>query len=215
MNKRKILSLALAVCLIALFTMGTLAYFTDSAATSNKFMTASYDPSNPDKVITAEELFSIKVYETDANGQKDYDGLTYEDIAPGDELDKDPTAENTGKYGQYVRMSVTLTKASAWQNAVAQGTDLTTIFKGFDSTKWTRYDEPAVDTTNDTVTYVFYYNGILAPGGTATLFTDVVIPTSLTVDDMVALSQFEINITADAIQSDNTGDNAYDAFKKW
>ena len=100
MNKRKILSLALAVCLIALFTMGTLAYFTDSAATSNKFMTASYDPSNPDKVITAEELFSIKVYETDANGQKDYDGLTYEDIAPGDELDKDPTAENTGKYGQ-------------------------------------------------------------------------------------------------------------------
>lgn len=208
MNKRKLLTAAVAVCLIAILSCGTLAYFTSTKSITNKFYTASYDPENPP---TADELFSIKVYETAADGSEDTDGLEYQDILPGAELKKDPTIVNTGKYSAYVRLSVTVTEAAAWKN-VWQKYDLEfeDLF-GSINTDW-ECKETSEDTAADTLTYVYYLNDELASGSESTLFETVKIPSDLTVEEMTELAYFEVQITGDAIQSANTGDNAFDAF---
>ena len=49
MNKKKLLSLALAVIMIAILSFGTLAWFSDSDDVTNNFYIASSDdPSDPD-----------------------------------------------------------------------------------------------------------------------------------------------------------------------
>ena len=208
MNKRRVLTTAIAVCLIAILSCGTLAYFTSTKSITNKFYTASYDPENPP---TADELFSIKIYETAKDGAEDTDGLEYKDILPGQELSKDPTIVNTGKYSAYVRLSVTVTDATAWKTVCQKySLNLEDIFGGI-NTKWER-KEISEDTAADTLTYVYYLNEELAAGAESTLFETVKIPTQLTVEEMTELSYFEIQITGDAIQSANTGANAYEAF---
>ena len=212
--KRKALIVAVAVCLAAILTFGTLAVFTDNDDITNKFMIAQYDPDHP---VTPDELFSVNVYETDKDNQKTEEGLTYEGIQPGDQLKKDPTVENTGKYDQYVRVHVTVTNAKNWMDACEKHniTDLTTIFTGFVDANWTRVDAPKYDIENDTITYTYYYNGVLAPKATATLFTGVNIPMVFDVNDMTNLQYFELSVSADAIQSANTGDNAVSAFASY
>lgn len=209
--KRKTLIVAVAVCLAAILALGSLAVFSNSDDITNKFMVAGYDPEDP---ITPDELFSVTVYETDKDGNQTEQGLTYDGIQPGDELDKDPTVKNTGKYDQYVRVMVTVTNAKNWMNACEKHniTDLTTIFGGFDGTKWTRIDEPVYDAEKDTLTYTFYYNAVLAPEASATLFKTVTIPSAFTVEDMVALKSFELSVLAEAIQAEHTGANAVEAF---
>lgn len=202
--KRKVLSVALIVCLVAIMAFGTLAYFSDKDDITNTFMVAGYDPEDP--YTNPDDIFSIDVRETDEDGNPAPDGLTYDDIQPGDELHKDPTVVNTGKYSQYVRVNVTVTNAAAWQTACAKYgiTDLTTIFKNFDANAWTLAGV-SEDKVNDTLTYSYYYNGVLEAGESATLFDTVVIPAAFDSADMLALQYFELIISADAIQSDNTG----------
>lgn len=212
--KRKTLIVAVAVCLAAILALGSLAVFSNSDDITNTFMVAGYDP---DKPITPDELFSVTVYETDKDGNQTEQGLTYDGIQPGDKLDKDPTVKNTGKYDQYVRVMVTVTNAKNWMDACEKHgiSDLTTIFGGFVDADWTRIDAPVYNEAADTLTYTYYYNRVLTPGETATLFETVTIPLSFTVEDMVALQQFELKVAADAIQSAHTGDNAVDAFANY
>jgi predicted ribosomally synthesized peptide with SipW-like signal peptide len=208
--KRKTLIVAVAVCLAAILAFGTLAFFSANDDITNTFMVAQYDPENPP---TADDLFSVKVYET-KDGEETEEGITYENIKPGDVLSKDPTVENTGRYDQYIRVNVTVTNAKAWQAACAKHdiTNLATIFDGFENDLWTRYDAPVYNEEADTLTYTYYYNGVLAPEESVTLFKTVTIPETFDNADMASLAYFQLSVSADAIQADNTGDNAHDAF---
>lgn len=208
--KRKTLIVAVAVCLAAILALGSLAVFSNSDDITNKFMVATSD--DPDQ-----EIFDVDVWETGEDGNKTDDGIVYEDIQPGDILSKDPTVENTGLYDQYVRVMVTVTNAKNWMNACEKHsiTDLTTIFGDFDGTKWTRIDAPVYNETADTLTYTYYYNGVLAPEETATLFTTVTIPQAFDIADMVSLKSFELSVSAQAIQSAHTGNNAVEAFANY
>lgn len=226
MNKRRILALAIVVCLIAILACGSLAYFTYTKTVTNTFYTYSTKdfpiedyPNGP----SADQLFSISVYETGVNGEKDYDGLTYENVLPGSELAKDPTVENTGKYPAWVRLNVTVTNATAWKNACADigltGPDK--IFLNFNNSEATdkatgwycaNPNNPTFNQTADQLTYVYYSNNPLKPGEASKLFNGIKMPDKLTVEHMIALSQFQIIITGDAIQSDNTGATAAEAF---
>ena len=215
MNKRRILVAALAVALIAILACGSLAYFTSTKTLTNKFMTATYDPSNPDKPVTGEELFSIKVYETD-NTKTDNSvtetGNTYANILPGDVLKKDPTVQNTGDYSAYVRVAITMTKAAEWETVCAKHnlTDWTDLLQNFNSA-W-ELKETSEDVAANTVTKVYYLNTALDADVTSQIFDGINIPDEFDVDDMAALAAFDITITADAIQTKNTGNNAFDAF---
>lgn len=218
MNKKKVFVIALAVCLIAILSFGTLAWFSDSDTVTNKFHVAtSDDPTDPDDIFSVDVMEKI---DTDGDGIIDATvdvgdvedgGHDYEDIYPSAELIKEPIVVNTGAYDQYVRMNVTVDKQ--WDTLV--GGDLTATLKGYDADVWTFGGKTE---ENDKVTYTYYLNRVLVAGdtegeGRETLFTHVVIPADLTQADMATLNgMFTMDILAEAVQADNTGDNAQAAF---
>lgn len=188
MSRRKILVLAVALCMTAILAIGgTLAYFTDQDAATNTFTMGSG--------------VSIDLFEHNADG-KEVDQLAYADVVPGVAYAKDPTVRNDGRTEAWIRVNVTLTnypifKAAAKEYGV---TDLSTIFGGHDGSKWTR---AGIAEGTDSITYSYYYNASVAPGAsTVPLFTSVKIPGAFTGEDLKGLSSFEIRVTADAIQKE-------------
>lgn len=212
MNKKKIFIVAAAVCLVAIISFGTLAWFTDEDQVTNKFLVAGSEDQNPD------DVFSIDVWEDDdeddtneTDADKIQDGIEFEDILPGDDLYKEVNIENTGAYDQYVRAIVTVSDAHLWQELYGEiyvsldkiADDLSADFQ-----PWSiEYDAEA-----DTLTYVVYYNNILKPDEVKTLFTNVHIPENLTREQAAKMQDFTINVVAEAVQTENVGANAAAAF---
>ena len=214
MTKKKVFVAALAVCLIAILSMGTLAWFNANDSITNNFMIADSDgDGTPD--------FSVDVWEqdpenpTDDNGNviKDQDGVVYEEIAPGDVLAKNPTVENTGDYDQWIRVYVTFDEWAKLE-AACDNQGISSDLRGWlnvDSTAWLSVDD--IKEENDSITYVYYYNYKLAKDQTAVLFTNITIPGEFEQADMAfANGDFNVTIKAEALQADNTGDNAFAAF---
>ena len=211
MNKKKLLSLALVLIMIAILSFGTLAWFNDADEVTNEFYVATSEDTDPD------DIFSVDVWEETPDtkdGEKDQDGYQYKDVLPGSDLKKEVYAENTGYYAQYVRMNVSITNADAWIAALGNGYDLGTMFGGHDESLWTRL-EPGVYTpgaNGGTYTMTFYLNKALASGEKVCLFENIVIPTQLTQEDMVFVGgSFSLTVVAEAVQTENLGVNTEDA----
>ena len=222
-TKKKVFVVALAVALIAILSFSSLAWFNATDTATNQFKIAdSNDPNTtPD--------FSVDVIEHDGTTEKD--GLEFDDVAPGATLAKDPIVKNTGEYGLYARVIVTLSDAATWNAAAARyslatdtsgNMDLTAIVDAID-TDWVRFDNIVLDTTADTLTYVYYYGSVIAKAGESDpLFTEVKIPGLFEQSDMDygTDNTFTITVKADAVQSDNildgttltSGNHAYKAF---
>lgn len=214
LTKKKVFVAALAVCLVAILSIGTLAWFSAQDDVTNKFYIASSDDTDP------EDIFSIDVWEKTPDSDKDQDGYEYKDILPGDVLKKEANVENTGYYDQYVRVTVTVSDAQAWMTALNTNgavPKLEQIVDGYDpnANVWT---DTSRERVGDTIVYTMYYNGILLGdmesiydnGGVhkdvVTVFTAVKIPSSLTVEQAAAFnSNFEINVKAEAVQTENLG----------
>lgn len=219
LTKKKVFVTALAICLVAILSMGTLAWFNDSDAITNEFLIADSDgDGTPD--------FSVEVWENendgddtaDADGDGDpiitHDGNTYEEIAPGDELAKNPTIENTGDYDQWIRVYVTFDEW-ATINAACQAKGTSTDLRSWlnvDSANWTE-DANAPVVADNKVTYVYYYNYKLVADQEVELFSTVSIPGAFEQEDMRFVSDnFTITVKAEALQADNTGATAQEAF---
>ena len=212
MNKKKILVLALAVCLIATLSLGTLAWFHASDAVTNQFMIADSNDT------TADQIFSVDVWEKTPESDKDTDGFLYEDILPGNQLTKVTHVENTGHYDQYIRVIITISDAKAWIDAMGADYDITNVFAGFDSTMWdmdhTWNNMVGATTVPEELIYVLYYDGTLASGEDLTVFEAIKIPQSLTREQAAAFAGgFTIDVRAQAVQTEHVGASAYAAFK--
>ena len=212
MSKKKLLALSLVVIMIAILSFSTLAWFSDSDSMKNEFHVATSDDD------TADEIFSVDVWENTPDGDKDQDGYVYEDILPGSNLKKEVFVENTGYYAQYVRVNVTITNADAWIAALGNGYDLGTMFGGHDETKWVRLEPGVYNGTENTYTMTFYLKDILISGQSVCLFENVVIPTQLTQNDMIFIGgQFDLTVVAEAVQVENLGidttDDICDAYQ--
>lgn len=206
-NKKKVFAVALAVCLIATLSLGTLAWFSAEDKVENNFLVADSDDN------TADKIFSIDVWE---KGDEEDDGLEYTNILPGDELSKVAHVKNTGHYDQYVRVIVTISDATAWINAVGLDINMNNVFDGFDESKWSNISKE-IEGESDTVTYVLYYNGVLTSEEDIVLFNAVKIPESLTQEQAAAFNKdsvpgFSIKVKAQAVQTKNVGANAFEAF---
>lgn len=229
MNKKKIFVVAIAVCLIATISMGTLAWFTDEDKITNNFYVG-------DTTTDADEVFGIDLWETsDTNKDgnitddetfgkdtKDDTGITYEDILPGGRYDKNPYFTNTGIHGQYLRAIVTVTEADILKVAMIPKDsevslwDDVKLFLPGTSDKWDLGYK--FYTNKDTFVFVYYYKEVLAGGATTEkLFDDVVIPTELTKEQAALIDNFSITIVGQVIQSENLVDvtNAKEAFAKY
>ena len=212
MGKRKIFIVALAICLVAIISLGTLAWFTDEDQVDNKFYVAGSEDQNPD------DVFSIDVWEDDdrddtneTNADKIQDGIVFDAILPGNDLYKEVNVENTGAYDQYVRAIVTLSDAHLWQELYGEiyvSLDKIADDLSADFATWSI----VYDTESDTLTYVVYYNKILKPDDVANIFTNVHIPESLTREQAAKMQDFTIKVVAEAVQTENVGDNAPAAF---
>jgi len=220
LTKKKVFVAALAVCLVAILSMGSLAWFSAQDEVTNKFMIATSEDLDPD------EIFSVDVWEKTPEEEKDQDGYDYKDILPGDVLQKEVNVENTGYYDQYIRVTITVSDAQAWMDAlnVTAAPRLDAIIAGFDYNANVWIDNSR-EVVGDTIVYTTYYNGILdgADDGdgknVVNVFTAVKIPQSLTVEQAAAFkSGFEINVKAEAVQTENlglvasNGDGAQEAF---
>ena len=206
-TKKKVFVSALTICLLAIISMSTLAWFSASDSVKNEFYVAD----SGDHTDDPDAIFSVAVWEKTPESDKDTDGYTYKEILPGAKLTKEAHVENTGYYSQYIRAIVTISDANAWLAAV-EGIDMAEVFLGFDESVWTNISMEH-DTTADTLTYVLYYDGILESGKDITLFNQVKIPESLTVAQAAAFAgDFSITVKAQAVQTENVGANAYEAF---
>ena len=208
LNKKKVLVIALAVCLIATLSMGTLAWFTDNDTSVNDFLVTDSEQHDP------EAIFSVEVRENVAGGTANsVNGYTFTHITPNQTIEKAPYVVNTGAYDQYVRATVTISDYDAFVKALGANYKMEDVFLNINPA-W-EFDHKKVSDTDDTVSYVFYLKRVLTVDDTAVLFTKVVIPYQLEKEDFIntTLSNgFEISVFAEAIQSANTGDNAKDAF---
>ena len=221
LTKKKVFVSALALCLVAILSMGTLAWFNASDEVTNNFLIADSNQDNdnlPD--------FSIEVLENVPGKNGDDDGHTYTNLQPGDELKKELYAENTGMYKQYVRMIVKISDANAWiaanrkYNFVGNSMYIFEHLVDIDTTNWKRFDEPTL--VDNELVYVYYYAKPLEKGKeTEKLFTKVTIPGALQQADMDFGSStgFTINAKAEAVQVKNIPvndthayDNAREAF---
>ena len=205
-TKLKVLVVTLAVCLLAMGSLSTLAWFTAEDEVTNNFLIA-------DSEDDADEIFSINVWEKDDEGNVyDDEGITYPDIQPGDDLYKEVNIENTGYYDQYVRATVTITGAVAWYDVFDEeffalknfATDLNANFV---------VDRIEFNLDTNEIIYTLYYNNILKSGEVVNLFTNINITTALDQYQAAALSgEFDINVKAEAVQTANVKDNAKDSF---
>ena len=227
MNKKKVFVLALAVCLIAILSMGSLAWFTAEDNVKNDFFIADSDDD------TADEIFSVDVWE-DRNGDGiadddvtgDDEGLSYVDVLPGDTLAKKVFVKNTGYYDQYIRVTVTVSDYSAWctvlNKAIGTKFALQDVVKGLNAADLWHVEEGVINNTDDTITYTLYYQRILTGDqvntndngintNEAVVFESVKIPGSMTQAQAVEFEQnFQITVKAEAVQTENILTNKTD-----
>lgn len=232
-TKKKVFVAALAVCLVAILSAGSLAWFSDTESVNNKFLFATTEDD------TADEVFNVVLDEPNAPADKEY-----KDIEPGAVLAKDPTITNAGYYDQYIRVTVTIKNATKFIEHIMGGNSRfrADVFRDFNEDKWrSEKIDGEKDNAANTITYTFYYHGILAGKQTTdpnkvsseTLFTAVIIPGENLSKEAVAdlnkaaheagaTQSFEIDVKAEAVQTENVVENstpgtyaaAMEAFRK-
>ncbi len=221
MTKKKVFVAALAICLVAILSMGSLAWFSAQDSVTNNFYVADSTDNDPD------DIFSVDVYEkydSDEDGvPEEYQrGISYDEILPGDELDKDAIVKNTGHYDQYIRVIITISDKAVFKSIVeSTGADFDTYdvrqhFVGFDSSKWDLVNS-TMDNSGESIQYVLYLNDVLKAGDSFSVFTGVEIPEAMTQEhashfDDDGIWGFTIDVKAQAVQTDNVGDSAAEAF---
>lgn len=198
MNKKKLAVVSLVLCIAAIISMGSLAWFTADDYVDNTL-----------KFVTNFEMDLIE-HQDSADGKvigkgDNHTGITFKDVKPGSELYKDPTVVNKSKKeDQWIKFTVTVDNATAWASVVPTGTDLTTIFTGYDDSLWLHPEDPKVDGTNYVAT--FYLKDKLAAGSSQALFTGVTIPETMTLTQAQAIGESHIIVKAEAIQADAGSD---------
>lgn len=218
--KKKVISIALVIALIAVIAVGSFAYFTDTKSATNTFTVGDV---------------KIKLDETNINDPEG-DRVTsneYTSVFPGVEYKKDPIVTNTGKNDAYVRAVVTIENGMNWLgfyydkastfpqvyafeqlicNTLGDGWEIV----GFKHV-WATQDHP----TTDTVVTLKYTGdtGVLKSGdATSAMFEKIMLPAKMTATDITTrVAQngvFHIDVVAQAIQADgfDTWEDAFAAF---
>lgn len=205
MTKKKVFVAALAISLVAIVSMGTLAWFSDSKEVTNNFLIAESDDD------TKEDIFSIDLWENTPDGDEDRDGQEYEDILPGSLLEKDVIVKNTGYYDQYVRVIVTISDAAAWLQALPTGMTAEEaaeyIFDGLDLDKWDHIYNNLSESNGvipENLIYVLYYHDTLEEGEEINVFDNIKIPEEMDQEQAARFdNEFTITVKAQAVQTEN------------
>lgn len=152
--KKKIVSLALAVCLLAIAAVGTLAYFTDKTETKENTFTVG----------------NVSIELTEPNWESS-GKVDAPEVYAGEALAKDPTVTNDGANPCFVRVKVT--------GLDCLGTDKMIQYRNA-SYELGKLNENWVDGGDG----YFYYTKVLDKDtSTNPVFSSIVMPTGLTNGD--------------------------------
>jgi len=226
MTKKKVFIAALAICVVAILSLGSLAWFTDTDTVVNNFYVADSDDDN--KVFTVDVWEHVDADDDDTvdDGEQDQDGITYNNIRPGQEIEKIPYVENTCDYDQWVRVKVTVSNHDMWVTATNNNMPLLSMIN-VDTTNTWSFDGTTDFAWNDTegksATYTFYLNAaLLKDSNPVKLFDTVSIPEGLTnemIDAVLAAGTdsnvLQMDILAQAVQhAELNATDVRDAFVK-
>lgn len=199
MNKRKLVLMLASVALIATVGVGaTLAYFTDSTELFNKVETGYVDITISENRVTVnpetEEITREVIY--DDNVSREGYALKFEDVMPGQTLDKDPTISlKNDSQTAYVRVKLIVD--------VPDGVEVDEDFAGQLDDLYDVIQSSMVASGNwayNSVEEALYYQYIVDDETAANLFKTVTIPTGW--DNSAANQTFNITIKAEGIQSE-------------
>ena len=208
MNKklRRILLTVCSAALLVCVTVGaTVAYLTSSDTVTNTFTVGNVQI----KLDEAKTNADGTLYD---NGKTRVDSNSYK-LLPGHTYNKDPMVTVLkGSESCYVKMTVTFSNAAELDAIFApSGADMTSIFKGYDSTNWISKGNKEDETAN-TRTYEFWYNGTVAASDADVkldaLFDSITVPGTITNDQLKTIDGMTITVNAYAIQADGFVDAA-------
>ena len=204
--KKKLLIMSVAMVLVCAFAVGmTIAYLTSTDEVVNTFTVGNVqiklDEAEVDQYGVPQGSPAPRVK---ANSYK---------LIPGHIYTKDPTVTVlSGSESSYIKMTVTFSKSRELDAIFAPtGADLTSIFKGYDSTNWICKGNTE-DASANTRTYEFWYKEtVAAPDGNVpldALFDSITVPGSITNAQLSTIKDMKITVNAYAIQADGFEGNA-------
>ena len=200
--KKKLMTVLALVLVIAMSVAGTYAYLTSTDEVVNTFTVGNV-------AITLDEA-KANTDGTLAAGDDRVKANSYK-LLPGHTYNKDPMVTvKAGSESSYVKMTVTFTKAAELDAIFApNGADMTSIFKGYDSTNW-ELKKVTEDTGKDTRTYEFWYKApVAAPDADVALdalFDSITVPGGIKNDQLATIEGMTITVNAYAIQADGFTD---------
>ena len=206
--KKKLMTVLALVLVIAMSVAGTYAYLTSADEVVNTFTVGNVAIKLDEAKANTDGTLVDGAARVKANSYK---------LLPGHEYNKDPMVTVlAGSESSYVKMTVTFTKAAALDAIFApNGADMTSIFKGYDSTNW-ELKKVTEDTGKDTRTYEFWYKeAVAAPNADVALdalFDSITVPGGINNDQLKTIKGMTITVNAYAIQADGFNDAA-DAWK--
>lgn len=209
-SKKTLLMLACAVMLVLVSVMGTMAYLTSQDTVTNTFTVGNVQIKLDEAKANADGSPVPNADRVKANSYK---------LLPGHTYAKDPMVTVLkGSESSYVKMTVTFNKAAELDAIFdPNGADMTSIFKGYDSTNWISKGNTE-DTQANTRTYEFWYKeAVAAPTVDVpldALFDEIVVPGTITNAQLATIEGMKITVNAYAIQADGFA-NAADAWDNY
>lgn len=214
--KKKLMAIALAVCVVAVLAAGaSLAYFTDKTeAADNTFTMGNVK-------ITLDETDLTKT-----DNSRTPAGNTYTNLYPGMDMVKDPTVHNTGRNDAWVRVIVRVANGAAFMDKFAIAPYASSPLEGLThglGEGW-QITASTKDTAANDMVYTIVYNTVLKPGeSTPAVFNKLYIPATFGNGEMAAITYknandeaingFTMSIHAEAIQSEGlNATSCQDAF---
>lgn len=202
---KKTLTVLLALVLvIAMSVAGTMAYLTSTDKVENTFTVGNVQIKLDEAPVDANGA-AMNGDRVKANSYK---------LIPGHPYSKDPMVTVLkGSESSYIKMTVTFTKAAELDAIFAKdgGADMTSIFVGYDKTNWIAKDVTK-DAEKNTRTYEFWYKeAVAAPDADVALdalFDQIVVPGSITKEQLATIDGMKITVNAYAIQADGFADAA-------
>lgn len=185
MNKKKLLTMVLALVLIGAVGIGaTLAYFTDKTEVANVITMGHVD------IDLEEPAF------------EDYAEEGIKDVTPGQEIAKDPTITLAAdSLDAYVRVKLTV---NGFEDIESDVDFAAAVLEGLDIQEgWTLAEDG----------YYYYADKLTQDNNSTTLFTKVTIPYEWNND--VAGVTFTIDVAAEAIQAENLAEDFLNNDGSW
>lgn len=225
MNKRKLLLLAVALCMAAiLVTGGTLAFLTDTDAQKNTFTAGKVGLTLHEAVVTTENDDPNGKY-TGVTSERTEDDQTYK-VFPGDVITKDPTITvDDDSEDAYVAAIITI-KGELGDLIPMTGTDsidITKLASGglltgladvtpaawkdvselpFFATGKCHVTYDATKASENTWVMFIFIDAVQTAGTDIPLFDTITIPAAWDNDEMLAFHNTTIDINAYAVQAD-------------